>query len=129
MCVCVCVCVCAGCLTTAKTKQRIFSISPVDFILFLFSYHHWEIVKILIQSTISSEIMLRMTEQKMFCIKTCYETKSFKIDQARYKWKFSFSTFPNRIQIFKLVKNVETHDTCEDHKATGSSSSRLPVLI
>ena len=33
--------------------------------------------------------------------------------------KFSFNTFPNRSQIFKLVKNLDIHGTREDRKVTG----------
>ena len=54
-------------------------------------------------------------EQKIFCLKTYYETKSFQIVQARFRRKFSFNKFPNRSQIFKLVKKFETHGTCGDH--------------
>ena len=47
-------------------------------------------------------------EQKIFCVKAYYETKSFQIVQARFRRKFSFNKFPNRSQIFKLVKKFET---------------------
>ena len=33
-------------------------------------------------------------------------------------WKFNFNTFLKKIRIFKLVKNVEAHGTCEDRIAT-----------
>ena len=55
-----------------------------------------------------------MIEQKIFCMKTYYETKSFKIVQARYRRKFTFNTFPNGSQIFKLVIYFEAHSACED---------------
>ena len=36
-----------------------------------------------------------MKEQKIFCVKTYYETKFFHIVQARYRTKFNFNIFPN----------------------------------
>ena len=68
-------------------------------------------------------------EQKIFCVKTYYETKSFQIVQARFRRKFSFNKFPNRSQIFKLVKTFETHGTCGDRRVTGSSPSGPPITI
>jgi len=70
-----------------------------------------------------------LMEQKIFCLKTYYETKSFQIVQARFRRKFSFNKFPNRSQIFKLVKKFETHGTCEDRRVTGSSPSGPPITI
>ena len=68
-------------------------------------------------------------EQKIFCVKTYYEMKSFQIVQARFRRKFSFNKFPNRSQIFKLVKKFETHGTCGDRRVTGSSPSGPPITI
>ena len=68
-------------------------------------------------------------EQKIFCVKTYYETTSFQIVQARFRRKFSFNKFPNRTQIFKLVKKFETHGTCGDRRVTGSSPSGPPITI
>ena len=68
-------------------------------------------------------------EQKIFCVKTYYETKSFKIVQARFRRKFSFNQFPNRSQIFKLVKKFEAHGTCGDSRVAGLSPSGLPITI
>ena len=68
-------------------------------------------------------------EQKILCVKTYYETKSFQIVQARFRRKFSFNKFPNRSQIFKLVKKFETHGTCVDRRVTGSSPSGPPITI
>ena len=68
-------------------------------------------------------------EQEIFCVKTYYETKSFQIVQARFRRKFSFNKFPNRSQIFKLVKKFETHGTCGDRRVTGSSPSGPPITI
>ena len=68
-------------------------------------------------------------EQKIFCVKTYYETKSFQIVQARFRRKFSFNKFPNRSQTFKLVKKFETHGTCGDRRVTGSSPSEPPITI
>ena len=70
-----------------------------------------------------------LMEQKIFCVETYYETKSFQIVQARFRRKFSFNKFPNRSQIFKLVKKFETHGTCGDRKVTGSSPSGPPITI
>ena len=61
--------------------------------------------------------------RRSFFEKTYYEIKSFKIVQARYRRKFNFNTFPNRSQIYKLVKNFEAQGTCEDSWATCSSPS------
>ena len=68
-------------------------------------------------------------EQKIFCVKTYYETKSFRIVQARFRRKFSFNQFPNRSQIFKLVKKFEAHGTCGDRRVAGSSPSGPPITI
>ena len=68
-------------------------------------------------------------EQKIFCVKTYYETKSFQIVQARFRRKFSFNNIPNRSQIFKLVKKFETHGSCGDRRVTGSSPSGPPTTI
>ena len=62
-------------------------------------------------------------EQKVFCVKSNYKTKSFKIVQARYRRKFNLNTFPNRHQIFKLVKNIE------GHRVMGSSPPEPPITI
>ena len=77
----------------------------------------------MISLTEYSEIIPWMMEQKILYVKTNYITKSFKIFQARYKIKFNFKTFPNRSQIFKLIKNSEVHGTSEDCRATGSPPS------
>ena len=68
-------------------------------------------------------------EQKIFCVKTYYETKSFQIVQARFRTKFSFNKFPNSSQIFKLVKMFETHGTCGDRRVTVSSPSGPSITI
>ena len=52
-------------------------------------------------------------KQKIFCVKTYYENKFFKIVQARYRRKFNFKTFLNKSQIFEMVKNCEAHITFE----------------
>ena len=54
-----------------------------------------------------------MTKQKIFCAKTYYETKVFKIVLARYRRKF-VSKFLDRFHIFKSVKSFEARETCED---------------
>ena len=73
--------------------------------------------------------MPRSMEQKVFCVKTYYETKSFRIVQARFRRKFSFNQFPNRSQIFKLVKKFKAHGTCGDRRVAGSSPSGPPITI
>ena len=67
--------------------------------------------------------------EQIFCVKIYYKTKSFKILQARYRGKFDFNTFPNGNQIFKLVKNFETHGTYEDHRAKGFSPSGPSITV
>ena len=56
--------------------------------------------------------------EQIFCVKTYYETMFFKIVQGKYRRKFNVNAFPNRSQIFKLVKSFEAHDTGEDRRAT-----------
>ena len=102
-------------------KVAVSQIFPVDFILFLFLDYCWEIVNILTYLLKYREIMTLTMEPKIFCVTTYYETKSFKIVWTRYRRKFNFITFPNRSQIFKLVKNSEAHGSCEDHGAMISS--------
>ena len=70
-----------------------------------------------------SKIMLWTMEQKIFCVKTYYETNSFKIGPTRYRRKFKFNIFPIRSQNFQIVRNFETHNTCKDRRATVSSLS------
>ena len=56
---------------------------------------------------------------------------SFKIVQARYRTKFNFKSFPNRSQIFKLVKNLEAHGSSKSCMATcyfWEDSSNHPTL-
>ena len=62
-------------------------------------------------------------KEQMFCEMIYYEANSFKIVHVRYRRKFIFNTSSNRIQIFKLVSNLEAHDTCKDPWATGFSPS------
>ena len=62
-------------------------------------------------------------------MRTYYKIKSFNIVQERYRSKFNFNTFTNRSQIFKLVKNIEAHDTWENSKAASSSQSRLQITL
>ena len=56
-------------------------------------------------------------EYKIFCLKTFYKSKFFKIVQATSRRKFNFNTFLNRSLIFKLVQNFEALDACEDGRA------------
>ena len=58
---------------------------------------------------------------------TYYETKFFKIAQARHRGKLSLNTLPNGSQI-KLVKNFEAHGTCEHRTVTDSSPTRPPTM-
>ena len=66
--------------------------------------------------------------KQIFCVKTYVKTKSFKIVQARFRQKFNLNTFPNKSQIFKLVKNFEAHGTCEHSRVMGSSPSGPPIM-
>ena len=123
MCVCVCVCVVfRNCLNKAARRQ----IFPVDLIFFL---DYWrEIDNILVYLIRYSKIMLWTMEQKIFCVKTYYETQFFKIALAGLKKKFNFNTSINKSQIFKLIKKFEVHATCGDCRAT-SSSPYAPLKI
>jgi hypothetical protein len=104
-------------------------IFPTNFILIIFSDSCMEIANIFINSTKYSEIMPWLMEQKIFCVKTYYEAKSFKIVQARYNRKFNFNTFPIKSQIFKLFKNFKAYGTCEDRRATGYSPCGSSITI
>ena len=53
------------------------------FVLVLFSDYCWEIFEIFIYLTQYSKILTSTMEQKIFCMKTLYEIKPFKIVQAR----------------------------------------------
>ena len=119
----------AECFIICWNKAAASQVFSINFILFLFSDYCWEIVNILIYTTIYSKIMPWTMEQKIFCVKTYYETKSSKIVQARYRRKLNFNIFLNRSLIFKLVKNFEAHGICEDHMATGSSPSGSLLTI
>ena len=68
-------------------------------------------------------------EQKIFSVKTNYESEFLKIVQARYWRKFNFNIFPNRSQMFELIKNFEDHNTFEIRLAMGSSPSMPPITI
>ena len=54
----------------------------IDLILFFFSGYCLKIVNILIYLAKYSEIMSWTMKQKIFCVKTYYETKSFKQDRV-----------------------------------------------
>ena len=82
-------------------------------LFFLFLGYCSELEDILIYSTKYNKIMSWMMEQKIFCEEIYDETKSLKIVQNRYRGKFNFNSFPNKSQIFKLIKNFEADGTCE----------------
>ena len=73
-------------------KAAASQIFPVDFIHFLISDSSQEIVNILIYLTKYTEILIWMMEQKIFCVKTCYKTKSFKQDTERSLISTHFQT-------------------------------------
>ena len=73
--------------------------------------------------------MLHIIEQKIFCMKTSYDTNSFKILQATYRRKLHFNTFPSRSQNFKLVKNFEANATFRDRRATSFLLYEFPITI
>ena len=68
-------------------------------------------------------------EQKIVSVKTYYKITSFKIVQAKYRWKFNFYMFPNRSQIYILFKNFEPHGTSEDHTITDFSPIKPSITI
>ena len=105
-----------GCFTIVKKSN---SLSYHSCWLYSLSFFGW------MQRTKYIEIMPWTMEQKMFCLKTYYETKSSKIILARYSKKINFNTFPNRSLIFELVNNFEDQGTYEDRKTTCSSPSPL----
>ena len=57
----------------------------------------------------------------------CEDILRNEVIQDCSRGKFDGSTFPNRSQIFKLIKNFETYGTCRDCWAMGSSTSELQI--
>ena len=48
-------------------------------------------------------------EEKMFCVTTYIETKSFKAVQTRFRKKFNFNIYPEKSQIFLRYCNFQTY--------------------
>ena len=87
-----------GCFTIVEIKRQLLKPLSMTLFIFLFPDCHREIVNLSIYYTKNSLMMPWQMEQKIFCVKTYYETKSFQIVQARFRRKFSFNKFPNRSQ-------------------------------
>ena len=69
------------------------------------------------------------TEQKVFCVKKYYETKSFKTVQARFRRQFDFHHYPNKSEIFKIVRNFEAYGTVEDRRKAAQSPAGAPITV
>ena len=50
-------------------------------------------------------------EEKIFCVTTYIETKSYKTVQARFRRKFNFNTYPGKSQIFLWYRNFQIYGT------------------
>ena len=106
-------------------KTADFQIFPVDFIFFLFSDYYGEIVNILIKY---SKTML-WTIEHSFVWRHITKLNLSRLFKQETEWNSISTHFQNGSQIFKFVKNIEIHGTCEDHKETGSLLSRAPITI
>ena len=109
-------------------KAAASQIFSVDFILILYSDYCWEIFNILINSTKYSKVMPWTIEQKIFLcenIMILNLSRLFKQDRegssisAHSLTGIRFSSWSS--------KNLEAHGTCEDQRATVSSSSEFPI--
>ena len=50
-------------------------------------------------------------EEKIFCVTTYIETKSYKTVQTRFRRKFNFNTYPGKSQIFLWYRNFQIYGT------------------
>ena len=50
-------------------------------------------------------------EEKIFCVTTYIETKSYKTVQTRFRRKFNFNTYPGKSQIFLWHRNFQIYGT------------------
>ena len=108
-------------------KAAVSQILPIEIIHF-FSDYCWKITNILIYLTNIAKLCVRRWSRRSVVLRHIMElspSRWFKQDW----WKFNFNTFPNRSQIFKLVKNFKTYDTCKDRRVTGSSPSGSLMII
>ena len=64
-------------------------------------------------------------KQRIFCMKTYYEKK--KRLSSLSKQDTDRSSISTLFHNFKLVKNFEARDTCENLKTTSSSPSGVPI--
>ena len=63
-------------------------------------------------------------EEKIFCVTTYTETKSYKVVQIRFRRKFNFNTFPGKSRIFLWYHNFQTYGTVDKRsKKTENLSS------
>ena len=46
-------------------------------------------------------------EEKIFCVTTYFETKSFKTEQAKFCRKFNFNNYPQKSQIYHWVHKFQ----------------------
>ena len=68
------------------------------------------------------------TMKQISCMKTL-RNLFFQDFQIGFRRKFNFHAFPNRNQIFKLVKDFEAPGTCEDRRVRGPSPSEPPITM
>ena len=65
-------------------------------------------------------------EEKIFCVTTYIETKSYKTVQTRFRRKFNFNTYPGKSQIFLWYRNFQIYGTVNKRskKSENPSSGR-----
>jgi len=51
-------------------------------------------------------------EEKVFCVTTYTQTKSYKTVQTRFRRKFNFNTYPGKSQIFLWYRNFQSCGDC-----------------
>ena len=67
--------------------------------------------------------------QRLICHKTQETKPNQTIVQARYRKKFNICTFPNRCQIFQLIKDFAAYNTHQNRTATNSLPSGPLITI
>jgi len=48
-------------------------------------------------------------EEKVFCVTTYIQTKSYKIVRTRFRRNFNFNTYPGKAQIFLWYRNFQSY--------------------
>ena len=61
-------------------------------------------------------------EEKVFCVTTNIQTKSYKTVQTRFRRNFNFNTYPAKSQIFLWYHNFQSYGTVNKR----SKKSEMP---